>query len=159
MDESKLDRNTDVSTDTLIDYHFGTLAPEAAAVVEQRLLEDAAALRRYLELKRALDRPAAEPERPSAAVRERLRAAVAADYGPGWRRGLRQLLRRPVPLYQTMALAAAVVLVVAAFSLRHPPSAGLSRENAVPSLTAPVATGTGEMVDSARTVPFSLQIF
>jgi hypothetical protein len=133
--------------ETLIDYHFGVLAPEAAARVEERLLAEPPLLRGYLSLKRQLD--AGRAEGPSPAARARLREAVAAAHGPGPARSLRRWLRRPVPLYQTVAVAAAVGAVVALFGIRPPaaeaPRAGIS----VP----------GPAVDSSRARPASLEVF
>jgi hypothetical protein len=139
-----------ITIETLIDYHFGTLAEEDRARLEQRLVEDEATLRQYLQLKRGLDGAATQEARVSADTRGRLRAAVAAAHGPSAGRRLRRLLRRPMPLYQTLAVAAVVGLVVGAVGLRTP-----GRERTF----APPAAAAGPAVDTARPQPFSLQIF
>jgi hypothetical protein len=137
--------------ETLIDYHFGVLAPEAAARVEERLLAEAELLRSYLQLKRQLDGD--RQERPSPAARERLRTAVAAAYGPGLGRSLRRWLRQPVPLYQTLAVAAAVGAVVGLFALAGGPGQRTEISAPVPSWSE------GPTVDSSRALPASLEVF
>jgi anti-sigma-K factor RskA len=142
------------SHETLIDYHFGTLAAEAAARVEERLLAEPELLRAYLQLKRQLD-ASALVEAPSPRARARLREAVAAAYGPGAGRSLRRWLGRPVPLYQTLAVAAAVGVVVALAGLGIRPGPG-----PIDGLAPPGATGEpGPVVDSARVRPGSLEVF
>jgi hypothetical protein len=100
------------TAERLIDYHFGTLAPEERAAVEEALLASPAALRLYLQLKRELDGVHPAGERPSSAARTRLREAVAAEVaqvkrapgaGRSWWPKAGSLMARPVPLYQTIA--------------------------------------------------------
>jgi anti-sigma factor RsiW len=155
MDRSMKD---DVSTDLLIEYHFGTLDPEARSRVEEQLLASADALRSYLQLKRQLD-GASGGEVPSPDARARLRAAVAAAHGPGPARSVRRILRRPMPLYQALAVAAAAALTVGALRGWQQPSLGDSPGGSASSMVAPIAGEPSPPVDSARTVPFSLQIF
>ena len=56
----------ELSTEILIDYHFGTLAAAERVVVEDALMSSAEALRAYLQLKRQLDlsQPRPKPPRP-----------------------------------------------------------------------------------------------
>ena len=141
--------------ETLIDYHFGALAPEAAARLEERLSAEAGLLRAYFQLKRQLD--AGTQESPSPAARDRLRSAVAAAYGPGAGRSLRRWLRRPVPLYQTLAVAAAVGAVVALFGMHTPPAGP-----GAAAISAPAewhGQGAGPAVDWSRARPASLEVF
>jgi hypothetical protein len=147
-----MDEATDL--ETLIDYHFGVLAPEAAAGVEQRLLAEADLLRAYLQLKRQLD-DGGRQEAPSPAARAKLRGAVAAAYGPGAGRSLRRWLRRPVPLYQTLAVAAAVGAVVALAGMRPRPAGDGATEIGAPADWR----GVGPAVDSSRVLPASLEVF
>jgi anti-sigma factor RsiW len=94
----------------LVPYHFATLSDEDRAAVDAHLLGCRACLRSYLALKHATERGV---ERPSDAVRARLRAEVARTFAP---RRSRRLFARRIPLYQGVALAAvaAVIAFVAA---------------------------------------------
>jgi anti-sigma factor RsiW len=62
----------------LVPYHFGAIDEEARARVEVHLLECKGCLRDFLALKRSVESP---EERPSAAAKSRLRAAVAREIG------------------------------------------------------------------------------
>jgi anti-sigma factor RsiW len=106
----------ELSTENLIDYHFGTLPAEQRAAVEEALVSSPEALRAYLQIKRQLDRaqPQGAEAAPSAEARQRLRTAVADLVRPRPARKLWGLLARPVPLYQTLAAAAVAGLLVAA---------------------------------------------
>jgi hypothetical protein len=156
-----------LTTDTLIEYHFGTLGPQARAEVEDTLLASADSLRLYLQLKRELDRAQPLPEAPSAQARLRLRTAVAelvrpepqrgphrAHHRPGSMRGLRGLLARPVPLYQTLAAAAvAALLVVMAGGMWPQPAADSGRSG------SSEAAASAPQVDMARPHPLGLNVF
>ena len=147
-----------LSTETLIDYHFGTLGPEARAEVEETLLASADSLRAYLRLKRELDRAQPVSEGPSPEARLRLRAAVAELVRPARTPGLpglRSLLARPVPLYQTLAAAAvaALLVVMAGGLLRQGPVEQASEFG----LSAGAASAPA--VDFARPSPLSLDVF
>ncbi|HEY0714443.1 MAG TPA: hypothetical protein VGF45_17295, partial [Polyangia bacterium] len=103
-----------LSPETLIDYHFGTLEGPERAAVEEALLSSEESLRTYLRLKRELDGAYPAEDVPSASAKERLRLAVASEveklrHPP--RSRLRAWLSRPVPLYQTVAVAAVVALL------------------------------------------------
>jgi hypothetical protein len=136
----------ELTPEILLDYHFGTLEPSERAAVEEELVASQTALRAYLELKRALDGAAGADDRPSPQVAARLRAAVAAAHGPGGWGFLRRWLRRPVPLYQSVAFAAATAVLVAAIAVFRPGPSHPAPE----SVPAPA-------VDSVR-VPLSLQM-
>jgi hypothetical protein len=129
-----------LSPETLIEYHFGTLEGPARTAVEETLLESEDALRAYLRLKRELDGAYSAEDVPSPAAKARLRAAVQQEVGarqsqlaaaapalvPGLRAGAkaerRSLLAvfwRPIPLYQTLAVAAAAAVLVGFLGLRQ----------------------------------------
>ncbi len=131
----------------LIGYHFATLADDERAAVEAHLVACSDCLRTYLALKGHVDRAARDDEVPSEAARLRLRAAVEARFRPTSARRLRRWLARPVPLYQSLAFAAAL----AAAAALGPVLARALR----PAPTAHVA----EHVDSARPVAESLTIY
>jgi hypothetical protein len=144
----------ELSTEILIDYHFGTLAAAERAVVEDALMSSADALRAYLQLKRQLDltQPQAEAAAPSAETRLRLRAAVAELVRPRPARKLWGLLARPVPLYQTLAAAAVAGLLVAAAGAWWPGAGD-------PAALAPGAADDATMVDFARSGHQGLAVF
>jgi anti-sigma-K factor RskA len=140
----------ELTPEILLDYHFGTLEARERTVVEERLVASQTALRAYLELKRALDGAAgaqAQDDRPSPEAAARLRAAVAAAHGPGVMGRLRRWLRRPVPLYQSVAFAAATAVLVAAIALFRPATG-----HQLPAAQIPAPA-----VDSVR-APLSLQV-
>ena len=144
----------ELSTEILIDYHFGTLAAAERVVVEDALMSSAEALRAYLQLKRQLDltQPQAEAAAPSAETRLRLRAAVAELVRPRPARKLWGLLARPVPLYQTLAAVAVAGLLVAAAEAWWPVAGD-------PAALAPGAADNAPMVDFARSGPQGLAVF
>jgi anti-sigma factor RsiW len=102
----------------LIAYHFGTQDEHERDAAEEHLLACTRCLASYLALKRASEGREgglSGAERPSAAVRERLRRDVERAFPQpspwrpyGW-------LVRPIPLYQGLA-AATLALLVAAFA-------------------------------------------
>ena len=147
-----------LSTETLIEYHFGTLGPEARAEVEEALLASAESLRVYLQLKRELDRAQPVPEVPTPQARLQLRAAVAELVRPAPPRrvvgGLRGLLARPVPLYQTIAAAAvaALLVIMAGGMWPQPGSDSVMSGMAESAASAP-------QVDMARPHPLGLDVF
>jgi anti-sigma factor RsiW len=97
----------------LIGYHFATVSDDERAEVEGHLLTCTACLRTYLALKAHVDRGAVDDDVPSEAARLRLRAAVQARFRPTPARRVGRWFTRPVPLYQSLAVAAAVVLATA----------------------------------------------
>jgi hypothetical protein len=126
----------ELTPEILLDYHFGTLEPKERAAVEERLVASQPALRAYLELKRALDGAAGADDRPSPQVAARLRAAVAAAHGPGARGFVHRWLRRPVPLYQSLAFAAATAVLVAALAVLRPTPSHPAPDTAAPAVDA-----------------------
>jgi anti-sigma-K factor RskA len=143
----------ELSTEILIDYHFGTLPAAERAAVEEALVGSPEALRAYLQIKRQLDRaqPQVEDAAPSPQARLRLRAAVAELVRPRPTRRLRGLLARPVPLYQTLAAAAVAGLLVAA--------AGAWWPAGEPGWVSPSAAMDATKVDFARPGPQGLPVF
>jgi anti-sigma factor RsiW len=144
----------ELSTEILIDYHFGTLAAAERAAVEEALVSSPEALRAYLQIKRQLDRaqPQAEDDAPSPQARLRLRAAVTELVRPRPARRLWGVLARPVPLYQTLAAAAVAGLLVAAAGTWWP----VPREPGQPSSSA---ADDALKVDFARPGPQGLAVF
>jgi hypothetical protein len=130
--------------DHLVPYHFATCTDEERDLVDAHLLGCAKCLRAYLALKRAVERGAGAKEAPSAATRARLFASVAAEFGPSARGRALRWLRRPIPLYQGIAVAA--VAIAAAVLL--------------PELApGPRPLHADAFVDTARTTAESLTIY
>ena len=135
-----------LTQENLIGYHFATLEDPVRESIETHLVECTACLRTYLALKSHVDRGRAQ-EAPGEAARLKLRAAVEKRFRPTPARRVRRWLTRPVPLYQGLALAVAIV-VVAAFG---------------PQIAERIDEGraqhNSERVDTARTVTQSLSIY
>jgi hypothetical protein len=131
----------------LIGYHFATVSDVERAEVEGHLLVCTACLRTYLALKAHIDRGSRDDEVPSEAARLRLRAAVQARFRPTPARRVGRWFARPIPLYQGLAVAAAVVLATAL---------GPTVAHAIHP--GPVAR-SAERVDSARPAAESLTIY
>jgi hypothetical protein len=143
----------ELSTEILIDYHFGTLPAAERAAVEEALVGSPEALRAYLQIKRQLDRAQSQAEdAPSPEARLRLRVAVAELVRPRPARRLWGLLARPVPLYQTLAAAAVAGLVVAAAGAWWPVAGE-------PGGASPSAAADATKVDFARPGPQGLPVF
>jgi anti-sigma factor RsiW len=137
----------------LIGYHFACVSDEERSDVEAHLVACTECLRTYLALKAHVDRgasgtpPSSAAEVPSEAARLRLRAAVQARFQPTSARRLARWFATPVPLYQGMAVAAALLL---AFAL----------EPALARTFHPApAVHVAERVDSARSSAESLTIY
>ncbi len=100
-----------MTQEALVAYHFGTAGDDERDAVDAHLLQCTSCLRAYLRLKHHVERGveamgSARP-RPSDAVRRRIREDVAAIVRPrGGVARVRELLRRPIPLYQGLAVAA-----------------------------------------------------
>jgi anti-sigma factor RsiW len=120
----------------LIAYYFGTCSDEERERIDEHLLSCTACLRAYLLIKRHVERGARASERPSSESRERLRAQVIARFKPTRTDSVRRFFRRPMPLYQGLAIAALVAVAIGIAPM-------FTKENAV-------ARGPGEEVDSAR---------
>jgi len=133
----------------LIAYHFAAASEDERERVEAHLLACQACLRSYLALKAHVDQTGKPPVLPGEASRLKLRAAVAKRFRPTPARRVGRWLARPVPLYQSLALAAAVVLGVALGpGLAH----RLSRSSS-PWHDA------SERVDTSRTIAESTSIY
>ena len=131
----------------LIAYHFATVSDEERGAVERHLLGCTPCLRAYLALKGHIDRTGEVEPSPSEASRLALRAAVERRFRPTPVRRVRGWLARPVPLYQGLALAAALVLGVAL---------GPALVRRLDRAPAAVAT---QRVDTSRTTAASLSIY
>lgn len=127
--------------DHLVGYHFATLDEPARDAIDAHLLGCTGCLGGYLALKRAAERA----ERPSPALKARLRESVRAEF-PKKKCNVTLLARR-IPLYQ--GLVAAAVAAAIAF--------------AAPSLlqgtrTRAIREGTPR-IDSARSRAEAFQIY
>jgi len=133
----------------LVAYHFATVSDEERDAIDAHLLGCTTCLASYFALKRATDK--SPPERPSAAVKARLRAEVAAAFPERVQKGARvRLLARRIPLYQGLfaaALAAAIALVVPT----------LLREEQLRDVRG--ASKRAAQIDSARPRAESFQIY
>ena len=89
-------------------YHLGAIDDDARDAIETHLCACPGCLRAFLATKRAIERPL----RPRDEVRRRLRADVEATFRPSVLARLRATLARPIPLYQGLAVAACLALVV-----------------------------------------------
>ena len=98
----------------LVGYHFATLDDAERDAIDAHLLGCTTCLGAYLALKRASEKHPLE--KPSAAVKARLRADVLAAFPKKDARPARvTLLARRIPLYQGLfaaALAAAIALAL-----------------------------------------------
>jgi anti-sigma factor RsiW len=131
----------------LIAYHFAAVSDEERQRVEAHLVACEACLRSYLALKAHVDQTGKPLAQPSEASRLKLRAAVERRFRPTPARRVGLWLARPVPLYQSVALAAVVVLGVALGpALAH----RLSRVH---------AQDASERVDTSRTTAESTFIY
>jgi anti-sigma factor RsiW len=92
--------------DELLPYVMATLSDEDRERTDAHLLACAGCLRMYLRLKRDVQRGASLGARPSDETRRRIRADVASLVQPRGAARVRQWLRRPIPLYQGLAVAA-----------------------------------------------------
>jgi anti-sigma factor RsiW len=128
----------------LVGYHFATLGEAERDAIDAHLLGCKACLAAYFAFKRASEK--SPLEKPSAAVKERLRASVLAAFPkPAARPAHVTLLARRIPLYQGLfaaALAAAIALAIP--TLLHP--RGTVREGA-------------PQIDSARPHAEAFQIY
>ncbi len=127
----------------LVAYHLGSAGEADRERLEGHLVECPACAQAYVRLKQHFEHaPAA---RPSDALRRRLRADVEVAFRPPLPGRFRSWLRRPVPLYQSVACA---VLVAVAVSLAL----------WAPGL-APSRPHTAGHVDSARQEALSRSVF
>jgi hypothetical protein len=164
-----------LSPETLIEYHFGILEGVARTAVEEALLQSEVSLRAYLRLKRELDGAYASDEVPSPTAKARLRASVQREVSGAqmrreavaepahrvgraggqlrrWGRGIRRVFWRPIPLYQTLAVAAVAAVLVGFFGLGQP--AGDGSEELLPR----AGTTPAPKVDFAGPRPLGLDV-
>jgi anti-sigma factor RsiW len=128
----------------LLPYHLGGLDGEEYDVVEAHLVECTDCLRAYMRMKRHFERA---PARPSDEMRRRLRADVEAEFRPQARELARRWFARPIPLYQGLAVAAAVALV----AMLTPELARRAVPGSSPVAVAPApAPAPSPRVDSSR---------
>jgi anti-sigma factor RsiW len=127
----------------LVAYHLGSAGEEERERVEGHLVECPTCAQAYVRLKRHFEH--APAERPSDALRRRLRAEVEASFRPPLPGRFRSWLGRPIPLYQGVAGAVLVALV-------------LTLALAVPQLAPRRAHAAGR-VDSARQAALSRDVF
>ena len=90
----------------LFAYALGTSSDLDRDRTDEHLLGCTTCLRAYLRLKHHVERGASLGARPSDATRRRIREDVAALVRPRGVARVRQWLRRPIPLYQGLAVAA-----------------------------------------------------
>jgi anti-sigma factor RsiW len=90
----------------LFAYALGTSSEEDRDGIDAHLLTCTSCLRAYLRLKNHVERGASSSARPSELTRRRVRADIAAIVRPRGTARVKQWLRRPIPLYQGLAVAA-----------------------------------------------------
>lgn len=122
-------------------YHLGAIDDDARDAIEAHLVACATCLRAFLATKRAVERPI----KPRDEIRRRLRADVEATFRPSAAARMRRALARPIPLYQSLAVAACLAL---AFGLG-------------PSVTrkSPAPPAHADRIDSARPGARSLSLY
>ena len=89
----------------LVAFTFGTASEEARDRVDLHLLTCTPCLRAYLRFKHHVERGASSGARPSDDVKARIRDDVAALVRPRGAARVVRSLRRPIPLYQGLAVA------------------------------------------------------
>jgi hypothetical protein len=142
----------------LFAYALGTSSDEDRDRTDEHLLGCTSCLRAYLRFKHLLDRGgdgglergleqgAALGARPSDETRRRIRADVAALLRPRGAARVRQWLRRPIPLYQGLAVAAVATVI----------AMGLPQALATLARRPPETTAR---VDMSRPVPQALAVY
>lgn len=132
--------------ENLVAYHVGAIEDADREAIEAHLVDCRTCLETYMAIKRAADR--ANQERPRPEVRDRLRMEVLAAFPKksDEKPARVSFLRRRIPLYQGVALAA----IAAAITLAAP--SVLKRMQRAPSQPAP-------LVDTSRTHAESLTIY
>jgi anti-sigma factor RsiW len=130
----------------LFAYALGTSNEADLDRIDEHMLSCTPCLRAYLRLKRHVEHGASQGERPSDATRRRIRDDVASLVRPRGVARVRVWLRRPIPLYQGLAVAAVAVGIAVGL----PQLAG-SLTRRAPETTA--------RVDMSRPVPQALAIY
>ncbi len=131
----------------LVAFTFGTSTEDERGRIDAHLLACTECLRAYLRFKHHVERGASLRERPSDEVRRRIRADVAAAVRPRGPARVRQWLRRPIPLYQGLAVACVAAGLAIATPWIHD-VLGVQHE-----------TVAASRVDSARPVAESITIY
>lgn len=137
-----------VAHDDLLAFCLGACPDDEHARIDEHLRACAPCLRAFLDLERHVERRASAAQtdlRPAPETRARLRASVHAAFRPAPMSRIRRALRRPIPLYQGLVAAALAVALAALL----PMARGL----------LPGAAPSGARVDTARTVPRTLDIY
>jgi anti-sigma factor RsiW len=130
----------------LLPYLLGASSDAERERMDTHLVGCESCLRAYLRLKHDVQRGAVASARPSDQTRRRIRADVAAIVRPRGAARVRNWLRRPIPLYQGLAVAA--VAAGLAIALPQVLSALTQRP---PETTA--------RVDMSRPVPQMLAVY
>jgi anti-sigma factor RsiW len=130
----------------LFAYALGTSSEDDRERIDEHLVSCTVCLRGYLRLKRHVKRGASREARPSDEIRRRVRDDVAAIVRPRGAARVRQWLRKPIPLYQGLAVAAVAAGV----------AIGLPQVVASFGRKAPETTAH---VDMSRPVPQALAIY
>ncbi|MGO9713510.1 MAG: zf-HC2 domain-containing protein [Polyangiaceae bacterium] len=132
----------------LFAYTLGTSSEEERERIDEHLVACTSCLRAYLRVKRHVEREGALGARPSDETRRRIRADVAAIVRPRGAARIRHWLRRPIPLYQGLAVAA----VAAGVAIGLPQAlASIEAGKKAPETTA--------RVDMSRPLPQALAIY
>jgi predicted anti-sigma-YlaC factor YlaD len=100
--------------DELLPYTLGASSDEERVRIDEHLVACTGCLRAYLRLKHQVERGveggvgrgSSPTARPSEETRRRIRQDVAAIVAPRGAARLQRWLRRPIPLYQSLAVAA-----------------------------------------------------
>jgi len=136
----------------LVAYEFGLVDDETRDSIEAHLQACPTCLSTYLQLRRHLTRAAHSSDRPSEAVRLRLRAEVESTFRPTAVRRLLAWARRPIPFYQGLATAAAAACLVLVVR-------DVAPHRATGSAAAVHAEQSERRVDSSRTNPENLTLY
>jgi hypothetical protein len=134
----------------LVAFTFGTSSDDERERIDAHLLGCTDCLQAYLRFKHhvewGVERGASLRERPSDETRRRIREDVAAAVRPRAAARAAQWLRRPIPLYQGLAVACVAAGLVVAMPWMH-------------DLLAPREALAASRVDSARPVAESISIY
>jgi hypothetical protein len=130
----------------LLAYYFGTSSDEDGERIDAHLCACPVCLRAFLDLKRHVEHGGDRALRPRPETRERLRASVGNAFRPSATVRFGRALRRPIPLYQGLAVAAFAATVAVLIPFARVPA-------------RPAAPPSGEHVDTARLSAESLAIY
>lgn len=137
--------------DRLVAYHLAAVEDEEREAIDAHLLGCTECLRAYLRCKHQLEQ--GTRIKPSAALRARLRGDVERLVRPTGFARVQLFLRRPIPLYQGFAAAAAIAIVVAA-------ALSLPSRPATEATSAPALRSAGsQRIDTARQSSESLSLY